>query len=350
MKWWYKAELSGCLSAQTKLIPLKGVQKRVPLWYRLFFVVPVPLLPFQAELELENTNIAIYDSTDRLQDFNRIRLQSTLEHDQIPEVSGYLAIDNKNSLAFKGSSNHNKTELYRGYLQYAGEKHFFVLGRQRVPLGVGKFWNPIDTFNPIDPFSIEPETRKGTDSIRYEYAMSDLSNFDCTLAKKKNAARIKGFLGYADLALVGVLDRKENRNILGWEVKGELFETGVELVSEGGFFRDTDINRDYIDYIVGAEYGFVNSLTLIGEYYKSGEQGTESLGLSASFQADPLLLVGLRAITNLDDQSTFVTPFLEYSLSDEMTLSAGALVYNGDAVDQFGLIADQYYLRWFVHF
>ncbi len=147
-----------------------------------------------------------------------------------------------------------------------------------------------------------------------------------------------------------MLDRKENRNIIGWEMKGELLETGIELVSEGGFFRDTDSKRNYIDYIVGAEYGFTNSLTLIGEYYKSGERGSKSMGVSAIFQADPLLLIGLRTIVNQDDHSTFVTPFLEYSLSDEMTLSAGALIYNGDAVDEYGLIADQYYLRWFIHF
>ena len=349
MKWWSKAELSDALAiASMRLMPLKGVLKKMPLCYRLFFVVP--LFPFQAELEMENTNIALYDNTERLQDFNRIRLQSTLEHNTRSAVSGYLAIDNTNSLAFKGSANHNKTTLYRGYLRYAGEKHLFVLGRQRVPLGVGRLWNPIDTFNPIDPLSIELETRKGTDAIRYEYAVNDLSNFDCTLSQKKNGARIKGFLGAADLALVGVLDRREKRNIMGWEMKGELAETGIELVSEGGFFRDTEYKRDYIDYIIGAEYGFSSSLTLIGEYYKSGEQKSESLGASTSFQAGPLLLIGLRAIINLNDHSTFATPFLEYSLSDEMTLSTGALIYSGNAEGEYGGIADQYYLRWFIHF
>jgi hypothetical protein len=340
MKWWYKAELSGARASAS--------MKLMPLWYRFFFVVPI--FPFHADLELENTNIAIYDNINRLQNFNRIRLQSTIEHEQNMAISSYLAIDNKNSLALKSSSNRNKTELYRGYLQYAGKKHFFVLGRQRVPLGVGNFWNPIDTYNPIDSFSIEPETRKGTDAIRYEYAIDNLSNFDCTLSKNKNAARIKGFLGFADVALVGVLDRKEKRNILGWEIEGELLTTGIELVSEGGFFRDTDNKRDYTDYILGAEYGFANSLTIIGEYYKSGERGSESMGASASFQADPLLLIGLRAVTDLDDHSTFISPYLEYSLSDEMTLSIGALIYSGDAVDEYGLIACQYYLRWFIHF
>ncbi len=318
-------------------------------WLHRFYFAAF-LLPCHADPTVENTNIALYDSSYRFQDFNRIRLQSTFRQDRYPDLHGFLAVDNKNILACKGKSNRNETDLYRGYLQYSGEKHLLILGRQRVPLGVGKLWNPIDVFNPVDSFAIEPETRKGTDAVHYEYAVNDLAGFDCTLSEKKSCARLKGFWDFADFALVGVLDRQEERNIIGWEINGELLETGIELTGEGGFFRDREKKSNYVDYVVGAEYGFADSLTLIGEYYRSGRAKTESFGVSATYQLDPLLLIGMRLIVNPADNAGFVTPFLQYGLSDEMTLQAGGLIYNDAAGAATGVMKKQYYLRWFVHF
>ncbi|MEJ2669875.1 MAG: hypothetical protein P8077_06355, partial [Gammaproteobacteria bacterium] len=45
------------------------------------------------------------------------------------------------------------------------------------------------------------------------------------------------FLEYADVALVGLWDEERERDIIGWELEGQLMETGIELRSEGGIFR-----------------------------------------------------------------------------------------------------------------
>ncbi len=167
-------------------------------------VMAVGLLGISPEPALENTNILGYDQARYSTDFNRLRAELRLEHEQYPDIFVKLLVDNKTRYTASPDSLHNTTSIYRGYLQYRGVKHFWSVGKQRIPLGVGRIWNPIDVFNPVDAQAVEPDERKGTESLRYEYAFTDLSNLDATLAEEKAAMRIKGYLEYADAALVGL--------------------------------------------------------------------------------------------------------------------------------------------------
>uniref|UniRef100_UPI004056F7AF hypothetical protein n=1 Tax=Candidatus Electrothrix sp. TaxID=2170559 RepID=UPI004056F7AF len=312
-------------------------------------VVAVGLLGISPELVLENTNILGYDQ-DHGTDFNRLRAELRLEHEEHPDFFAKLLVDNKTSYTSSPDSLQNKTSVYRAYVQYRGVKHFWSVGKQRIPLGVGRIWNPIDVFNPVDAEAVEPDEREGTESLRYEYAFTELSNLDATLARDKGAMRIKGYLEYADIALVGLVDEENARDIIGWELAGRLPNTGVELRSEGGSFHDRSSGKRYTEFIVGAEYGFANSLTLLGEYKFSDEGQGDYLGGMMSYQPAMLWICSLLAVNSLEDGSGFVAPSVEYSLSDEMTLNLGAFLYYGDEGDIFGEAADRYYLRWFVHF
>ena len=313
-------------------------------------VVLAGMLGIVPDLAIENTNIGGYDELRHSTDYNRLRADLTLEHEKYPDFVGKLIVDNETLYTSKPSSLQNKTSIYRAYLQYRGMKHFWVVGKQRIPLGVGRVWNPIDVFNPIDSEAIETDERIGTESIRYEYAVSELSNIEATVAKGKGAVRVKGYLKYADVGLVGLWDEDADQDIIGWEIEGQLLETGVELRSEGGSFHNRSTGERYTEFIIGAEYGFVNSLTLLGEYKYSDETKIDYIGALASYQPAMLWLCNLLLVANIDDHSNFIAPSVEYSLSDEMTLSAGAFFYNGSDDDEFGLIPDRYYLRWFVHF
>ncbi len=301
-------------------------------------------------LAIENTNIGGYEELRYTTDYNRLRADLTLEHEKYTDLVGKLIIDNETLYTSKPSSLRNKTSIHRAYLQYRGLKHFWSVGKQRIPLGVGRVWNPIDIFNPIDSTAIETSERIGTESIRYEYAVSELSNIDATVAKDKGAVRLKGYLEYADVGLVGLWDEDADQDIIGWEIEGQLLETGVELRSEGGSFHDHRTGERYTESIIGAEYGFANSLTLLGEYKYSDETKIDYIGALASYQPAMLWLCSLLVVINIDDHSNFIAPSVEYSLSDEMTLSAGAFFYNGSDDDEFGQVANRYYIRWFVHF
>lgn len=299
---------------------------------------------------LENTNIPGYDALYQFFDYNRLRAEFTLEHDTYPNLAATVIVDNVTYYKEEPGSFTNKTTLYRAYLEYGGAKHLWVIGKQRIPLGVGRFWNPIDVFNPIDIQSIEVDERPGTETVRYEYALSHLSNLDVNVAKGKGAIRIKGYLEFADVALIGEWDEDENLDIIGWELEGELVRTGIELRSEGGTFHNRESGQRHTEFIVGAEYGFANSLILTGEYHYIDEPRRDEFGLSASFQPAMLWNCSLMSVMDIDDGSGFVSPVVEYSLSDEMTLSGGAFVYHGDENSMYGDSYDRLYIRWFIHF
>lgn len=308
------------------------------------------LMGITPNLAVENTNIAGYDEVRRTHDFNRLRADLVLEHEKYHDLLGKLIVDNKTSYTTRPGSLQNTTSIYRGYLQYRGSIHFWSIGKQRIPLGVGRIWNPIDVFNPIDVEAIETDERRGTESIRYEYAMSELSNIDATIARNRGAVRVKGFLEYGDVAVVGLWDEDNDRDIIGWELAGQLGETGIELRSEGGSFHDRVTGDRNTEFIVGTEYGFANSLTLLAEYRYSDENKIDYGGGLVSYQPAMLWVCNLIAVENLDDRSGFIAPSLDYSLSDEMTLSFGAFIYFGDENDEFGAAPDRIYLHWFVHF
>lgn len=300
--------------------------------------------------DLENTHIINYMHSGSWQDFNRLRLDTQTTSKKHPGLSLTLIGDGKIFYDTLEDRFDSEASLYRGYMTYEGERSLIAAGRQRIPFGVGRVWNPVDIFNPIDVTSIEPDERKGTDSVRVEYSISDLTIIDATLSEEKGAFRAKGYMNYADIALIVQYDDESSQTVGGWELEGELPGTGIELRSEGGIYYSHDTSESNLQAIIGAEYGFPNSLTLIVEFLHDGSTDTESIGLIAGYQLDMLTLLNGLVIVNLDDSSFLFAPSISYSLSDEMTLDIGMFLYGGEEGTELGEGADATYIRWFVHF
>lgn len=305
---------------------------------------------FSTDFAFENTNIITSSEHDDFSDYNRLRFESTITSAHLPELFATVIIDNQTRYRSAGNALRDEVVLHRASLNYTGVDHSFVIGRQRIPFGVGRIWNPIDIFNPIIVTSLEPDEREGTYALRYEYGVSELANIDGTLAKDKGALRFKTFLDTADMALAFLHDDEQQRTIVGWELEGELFTSGIEARSEGGIFYERATQQYHSQFIIGAEYGFPNSLNILVEYNHDGQTDADRCGLNCSYQLSPLLSIGLLTLVNLDDQSTCVAPSFSYSLSDEMTLSGGLFLYQGDVHEEFGQGADTLYLNWFIHF
>lgn len=312
-------------------------QKRHRYFFGLIFFA-CSSFAMELNVEVENTNIAIYHKGSSLHDINRLRLYLDIEHDKFISK---IILDNNNIYNFKKNDNENKTKLYRAYLKYSNEKHLFVLGRQRVPFGVGRIWNPIDVFNPIDSTAIEIDEREGVNSFRYEYALNNLSNIDATLSKRKFALRVKSFLEVADVALVVVKDDENDKEIIGYEFEGELGDTKIELRSEGGRFKT--LHDIYYEYIAGAEYGFENSFVMLGEYKYNSADKSNHVGFNFSYQPSMLTSLNLLGIKNLEDKSYMISPGFMYSLSDESTLSAGVFLHDNT-------LENRYFLKYFIYF
>ncbi len=63
--------------------------------------------------------------------------------------------------------------IYRAWGRYEGERAGVTVGRQRIPLGRTRLWNPTDLFNPIFPLAIQGDQRIGQDGVRATYELAD---------------------------------------------------------------------------------------------------------------------------------------------------------------------------------
>jgi hypothetical protein len=239
-------------------------------------------------------------------------------------------------------------------------------------MGVGRIWNPTDLFNPRNPLALEPDEVFGAFSLVYTYSPSDLSQITAVAAQRsddsfKYAGRIKGYLDVADVALD--LIWADDVVMLGYELEGELFDTGMELRSEGGWFEDKLLDEKFFQALLGADYSFENSLMLAGEWLHtsktfekelalglpSGAQNNlvrskDYLGSTLGYEFDALLYGAMTGIISADDGSFYLSPILSYSLDDDMTLALGAMLYGGEKGSEFGDLGQTYYLNFKVTF
>jgi len=349
------------------------------------------------EYTLENSNFTLsaipFDSDDRiLYNYNRLRLNYKVKNENwylsfIGDIDNYYSerYINSNEYVFLRSikvdtpfnietnaKDYGNGEVFgrvhRLNVGYADEKHHMVFGLQKISMGVGRIWTPTDLFNPRNPLALEPDQIYGTFALSYTYALGNLSEVMGVVAKRqddsyKYAARIKGNVAFGDIALD--LFSSNDAQMIAYEIEGNLFDTGIEWRSEGGYFKDKLLDKEFYQTILGLDYGFVNGLTVMAEWIHSTKTYTANeiltfqesslsnnrflskdyLGASAYYDFNLLYNGAITMIYNVDDQSSFIAPVLTYSISDDASLALGALIYAGDNASEFGRVDNRYYLN-----
>lgn len=363
------------------------------LWITAFLGIAAWAAESETTVENSNFTLSVPVHGEReLYNYNRLRLTHHVRSGNwfttaIGDVENHLGQDVIHSSPFKsasalrsdtpfptqtGSYRYGEGEiyaqLYRLYGGYSDARHRISIGVQKLSFGVGRIWNPTDLFNPKNPLALEPDEVTGAFSAAYTYTPSDLSQISVITAQRadksfKHAGRIKGYTGFADMALSGV--SSEDMAMIGYEIEGELSKSGIGIRSEGGFFNDKLLNRRYFQGILGMDYGFANSLILVWEWLHTSRTFGEAIALdfpsgsrqnlvrsnnyaalSAGYQINPLLYGSLLSIVNIEDRSYYLAPSLRYSLNDEMSLSAGAMIHRGDNGSEFGSRGETFYLNF----
>nr|WP_321268490.1 hypothetical protein [uncultured Sulfurimonas sp.] len=353
------------------------------------------------KITFENSNFTLSAPIDATKDrtiynYNRFRVTASMQENNwfitsIGDIENYLGRDMIESSSYIASSkakpdipfetktgvtNYTEGEffakLYRLYAGYADAKHRVSFGVQKISMGVGRIWNPTDLFNPKNSLALEPDEIYGAYSLLYTYALSDLSQITAVVAEQENhkfkyAGRIKGYVKVVDIALDVV--SSDDATMIGYEIEGELFESGVALRSEGAWFEDKLLKEEFFQGIFGADYTFSNSLSLTGEWLHSSKyfnpqtissssvalpnnlmQSRGYGGLSIGYEFDALLYGSMTSIISGDDGSFYAAPTLRYSLADDVTLLAGAMFYGGKEKNEFGDIDPTYYINLKVTF
>jgi len=261
-------------------------------------------------------------------------------------------------------------KLHRLYGGYQDARQILSIGIQKISMGVGRIWTPTDLYNPRNAYALEPDEVSGVLAARYTYSISDLSTLSTVVSMRRDhtmkyAARFKGYLYFADVGLDVIASH--DTLMIGYELEGNLFDTGAEWRSEGGYFRNSPMNAGFFQGVVGADYGFENGLTAAVEMlYSSQTFSYQQLlenydcemannmvmsplyaGLTLQYDFNLVFSGSLLFIESFyGPDSSFVAPTVTYTLNDHHTLSVGAQFNVGPGNSEFGMQGDTFFLKW----
>jgi len=400
------------------------------MWFRsaALLLLPLSLAALEHESSVENTNFTIRQATafpaqyaaefpelafkeNYLYNYDRLRLIETLKQKgffatviadavnyygksfvESPDFS-YIELLNpdvpfKTRTAFHDYGNGTwYAKLHRLYGGYEDDRQRISVGLQKITMGVGRLWTPTDLFNPKNSFALEPDEVFGVLALVYTYSPSQLSTLRGVVSMKedrsyKYAAAYKAFLEGVDGGINVIYS--DETTMVGYELEGNLFETGAEWRSEGGYFKNsTDceptvsactevtLESEFFQAIAGFDYGFENGVTWVLEGYYSSETfdygqilryyGSEILNnmvmsnfyLGTSLTYDFNLYLG-GSLTYIEsfgsENSRFVSPVVTYTLNDNNAFSLGAMINGGSSESEFGAFGNSYYLRYSLTF
>jgi hypothetical protein len=248
-----------------------------------------------------------------------------------------------------------------------------VVGRQRISWGSGRVWNPTDIFNPINPANFGKIEKDGADAISMKFYLGQLTdlqlvyNAEYHFKSSNYAARFRtNLLGYDLAILAGSADR---RFITGGDFAGNIWTAGIRgeaLVSQD----PSKAEGYYIRWILGMDYQFTDKLYGLFEYYHNGQGilnryaynlkelyegrilnvAKDYLALSGSYQLTPLITVTLSPIFNFNDGSGYLAGTINYSASDNTSLSLGSLYAYGKMFTEYWYYPQAYYLKLETYF
>jgi len=281
--------------------------------------------------------------------------------------------------------------FYRLYLDYESEHVGVTLGRQRVPWGVGRLWNPIDRFNAIGPLAIESDQSGGVDAVNARLRFSGFTYLQGVYAAAEDsdnqsyAARLHGVFRDVDYSLVaGVFEKALT---VGFDLDGNLGDAAarVEVVwthsdreirpigsgaaSELGDFWQVVVSVDYLFDVGTGLYGLVEHLYngnalgfgygLAGPllpFFEETEDGlfvkftsnarfggsrvvtrSENLtGVMLGYDFTPEIRGELLAIYDWNGTSASFFPTIRYDALAWLELTLGVQLFAGPRLSEFG--------------
>lgn len=279
--------------------------------------------------------------------------------------------------------------LYRAYVKIEEGKAEVTLGRQRIPWGVGRLWNPVDRFNAIPPLAIEADESPGVDALDARWNFDGFHFLEGVYQPGSNSEngawgmRFHGSHGEIDYSLLG--GRWQQDWAVGMDAAGNLGEAAFRM--EAIWTRPTRdvwpigqakpgpldpfwqvvLSLDYDVPIGKGLYVLVEHLyngNALG--FGQGEPGTllpffqargplvapassaifggshvissarNQTGLQVGYDLTPILRADVLAIADWDGQSGVFAPILTYSPTGSLELTVGAQLFVGPRLSQYG--------------
>lgn len=265
---------------------------------------------------------------------------------------------------FSANSIFMVTQIDRLYLDYNFNKFQFTVGRQRVNWGQTFVWNPNDLFNTYSFFDFDYEEKPGSDAVRFQFYPTYSSKLDI-VAKLDHDHNITAAALYrfnkwqTDFQFIGGY-YEETDWVIGAGWSATLLDGGLrgEIT---GFFPDKDFSDTTATVVasLGYDYTFKNSLMVLVEALYNG-YGKKSGGFNLpefyfmnlspknlslnrwsvltqlSYPVTPLLKGTFALMYSPNDNSFFIGPSAEYSLTENLYLDFFVQYFTSDTPVDLG--------------
>ncbi|MBI3140069.1 MAG: hypothetical protein HYZ15_15950 [Sphingobacteriales bacterium] len=181
------------------------------------------------------------------------------------------------------------TNIERFWLEYKKPKWSIRAGRQRINWGIANTWNPNDLFNTYNLLDFDYEERPGSDAVKGQYLVNDLSNIEVSVAgaNHQSIAAAKYFTNYKkyDLQWNAGMYRGEFTAGFGWA--GNIKEAGFK--GEVQYYAARQKNFSRLLLAVEGDYIFKRGwyLSLAFLYNEKGLDRPLDGWTLPSFQASP---------------------------------------------------------------
>jgi hypothetical protein len=306
---------------------------------------------------------ATRDLSDGLQPFFRRLPDDTL---RVADLSHELADHGRGAAVVR---------LDRLSVGYTGASLSVRLGRQAISWGNGLIYNPMDIVNPFDPAAVDTEYKIGDDMITAQWLMPSGNDLQAVVVGRRDpvtgevsseagtsAVKLHLFAGDWELDLLAavhwdhpVLAVGAVRSVGGGVWRGDVVATdtdhGTEISAVTSYSSSWTWRQRNCSGLIELYWnGFGQSggayapedlaaNPALLERFVRGELftlGRAYLGLSATVEVTPLLLVTPNAFVNLEDPSGLLQVVVQADLSQDLRLVASASLPMGPDGSEFG--------------
>jgi hypothetical protein len=250
------------------------------------------------------------------------------------------------------------------------------IGRQRVNWGIGLVWNPNDIFNAFSYIDFDYEERPGSDAVSISWYRSATSTLDVVGKISRNpadsarlstlAARYLFNLKNYDLQFIAGKFNDDFISGFGWSgaiknvsFRGEM-SVFTPVMNRNIHHKTTVVATIEFDYTFGNQL-YLHSAALFNSSGKT--QNPEGMNLlatqndlsakklsygkyelfgQAAYPVSPVSRIGLAAMLNPVDLSTYLTPNCVFSLADNLELMLNAQLLLGKSNTEYAVNGNIY--------
>ena len=279
---------------------------------------------------------------------------------------------------------HGMHLLYRGWLRYEGDSYDVTLGRQRIPLGRARLWNPTDLFNPIFPLAIQGDQRIGQDALvarwkplRSFWVMGIWAPQDDP-DEHRAALRLELVRTWLDAALMVGAFQKDwvfgfdfARNLGDAAIRGEATLTDLETgdrnwqavgsidytfsVGSGLYTLVEHLYNEHllpdappalpfvpsVPQIAAQQVGLLDRITTVSR---------NQTGFELGYEWTPLVRTDLLWLYDWEGASVAILPVLALSPADDVQLAFGAQFFLGTDDTEYGDAANLFFAQLDIYF